>query len=62
MGKELNRIESDLEFLRKGNDIHNIHYATKLTRVLLEQVKTVCKTLRTPEPNVVLPPAEKDWR
>ena len=37
IAKELDRIQSDLEFLRKGNDIHNIHYASKLTRVLLEQ-------------------------
>ena len=57
--KELDRIQSDLEFLRKGNDIHNIHFATRLTRVLVEQVSAVCRVLKAPEPKVVLPSLEK---
>ena len=60
--KELDRIQSDLEFLRKGNDIHNIHYASKLMRALLEQVGGLCRELKVPEPKVVLPPTDKQWR
>jgi hypothetical protein len=57
--KELDRIQSDVEFLRKGNDIHNIHYATRLTRVLVEQVSAICRELKAPEPKIMLPPPEK---
>ena len=60
--KELDRIQSDLEFLRKGNDIHNIHYASKLMRALLEQVGGLCRELKVPEPKAVLPPTDKQWR
>jgi hypothetical protein len=56
--KELDRIQSDLEFLRKGNDIHNIHYASKLTRVLLEQTDKLCRELKAPKPKTVLPPTD----
>jgi predicted CXXCH cytochrome family protein len=59
VAKQLDRIQSDLEFLRKGNDIHNIHYASKLTRALLEQTQELCRQLKAPEPKVVLPPMEK---
>jgi hypothetical protein len=62
IGKELDRIQSDLQFLRRGNDIHNIHYATRLIRVLVEQVSAVYRELKVPEPKIVLPPAEKQWR
>jgi hypothetical protein len=55
--KDLDRIQSDLEFLRKGNDIHNIHYASKLTRTLWQQLGVLCRELKAPEPKVVLPPA-----
>ena len=56
--KDLDRMQSDLEFLKKGNDIHNIHYASKLTRALLEQVAGLCRELKAPAPKVVLPTEE----
>jgi nitrate/TMAO reductase-like tetraheme cytochrome c subunit len=59
LAKDLDRIESDLQFVGRGNDIHNIHYANELTRALLEQVSQICRELRLPEPKVALPPAEK---
>jgi hypothetical protein len=59
IAKELDRIQSDLGFLRKGNDIHNIHYASKLTLALLEQIGGLCRELKSPEPKIVLPPMEK---
>jgi hypothetical protein len=57
--KDLDRLQADLDFLRKGNDIHNIHYASELMRELLKQVSQLCRELKAPEPTVVLPPAEK---
>ena len=45
-------------FLRRGNDIHNIHYASKLAQAMLEQVTALCRELKVPEPKVVLPPME----
>ena len=60
VAKELDRMQSDLEFVGKGNDIHNIHYAAKLTRALLDQVGGLCRELKTPEPKAVLPPAPKE--
>jgi predicted CXXCH cytochrome family protein len=59
VAKELDRLQSDLEFLRMGNDIHNIHYASKLEQALLDQITNVCRELKTPGPKVVLPPMEK---
>ncbi len=42
---ELDRTQSDLEYLKKGNDIHNIHYAAKLERALLENITRICHEL-----------------
>jgi predicted CXXCH cytochrome family protein len=61
LAKELDRIHSDLEFVRKGNDIHNIHYASKLMRTLLEQLRGLCRELHAPQPKVDLPPTGKKW-
>ena len=60
--KELDRLQSDLNFLRKGNDIHNIHYASDLERELLKQLSQTCREVKAPEPKIVLPPAEKPRR
>ena len=57
--KDLDRIQSDLEFLEKGNDIHNIHYASKLEHALLKQLAGVCREVKAPEPKVALPEMEK---
>lgn len=59
VGKDLDRLQADLDFLRKGNDIHNIHYANDLTRELLKQISALCREVKAPEPKVELPPAEK---
>jgi hypothetical protein len=58
ISKNIDRIQSDLTFLRRGNDIHNIHYASKLAHALLEQLTALCRELKIPEPKVVLPPVE----
>ena len=59
VAKDIDRLRSDLDFLRKGNDIHNIHYASDLTREVLKQISQLCRELSVPEPHVALPPAEK---
>ena len=59
IAKDLGRLQSDAEFLRKANDIHNIHYASKLEQVLLGQVSKICRELKVAEPKVQLPPAEE---
>ena len=62
LASELDRLERNLDFIRKANDIHNIHYASTLARVLLEQLGGLCRELKAPEPKVVLPPMRKEWR
>jgi nitrate/TMAO reductase-like tetraheme cytochrome c subunit len=59
VAKDCDRLRSDLRFLSKGNDIHNIHFAAKLMRAVLEQVAKVCREVKTPEPHVMLPPTPK---
>jgi nitrate/TMAO reductase-like tetraheme cytochrome c subunit len=62
MTKDLDRLQSDLDFLSKGNDIHNIHYASELMRELLKEESAICRELKAPEPKVALPPAQKEWK
>ena len=52
---ELDKIQHDLDFLRAGNDIHNIHFASKLEGHLLDRVVVICKELGIAEPTVKLP-------
>jgi hypothetical protein len=58
IAKELDRMQADLDFLRRGNDIHNIQYGSKLEQDLLEQVSKLCRELNTAEPKVRLPAAQ----
>jgi hypothetical protein len=52
---ELARLEHDFDFLKKANDIHNMHYAAKLNQGLVERVSALCRELKVPEPKVTLP-------
>lgn len=56
---EVNEIQHDLDFLRAGNDIHNIHFASKLEELLLERVSSLCRELGIDAPTVTLPPPQK---
>jgi nitrate/TMAO reductase-like tetraheme cytochrome c subunit len=51
----LNKLQDDLNFLRVGNGIHNIHYAGTLTKALVEQLSTICRELDIDEPKLGLP-------
>ena len=59
---ELGEIQHDVNFLRVANDIHNMHYASKLEETLLAHVATLCHELKIPEPQVKLPPALKELK
>ena len=52
---QLVNLRHDLDFLRVGNGIHNIHYAGTLARAVAEQVSSLCRQLEVEEPKVVLP-------
>ncbi|MDH3718383.1 MAG: NapC/NirT family cytochrome c [Planctomycetota bacterium] len=56
---QLRDLEHDLNFLRVGNGVHNIHYADALTRSLIEELVAVCRELKIEEPEIVLPDAPK---
>jgi nitrate/TMAO reductase-like tetraheme cytochrome c subunit len=60
--KELDAVEHDLAFLRVGNDIHNIHFASKLELKLLDRIAAVCKELKIDEPKIELSPPVKEWK
>lgn len=56
---EMEQVQSDLEFLREGNFIHNIHYASTLSEKLLERLTTLCEELKIPLPEAKMP---EDWK
>jgi nitrate/TMAO reductase-like tetraheme cytochrome c subunit len=55
MQTALGAIEHDFEFLRAANDIHNIHYASKLNQTLWERIAGLCRELKIAEPKALLP-------
>jgi len=57
--KELEEVQHDLDFLRVGNGIHNIHYANTLVRALVDRLGSLCRELKIDEPNVPLPEKAK---
>jgi nitrate/TMAO reductase-like tetraheme cytochrome c subunit len=62
MAAELDDLQHDLSFLRAGNDIHNIHYARKLSQVLVDRVAALCRELQIAEPKLTLPPSLKQLK
>lgn len=55
MTAELNDIQHDLNFLKAANDIHNIHYATTLTRALVDHLAAMGQELKINLPEIKLP-------
>jgi nitrate/TMAO reductase-like tetraheme cytochrome c subunit len=51
----LGHARADLNFLRAGNGIHNIHYATTINRAVLERLSSICRQLEISEPDATLP-------
>lgn len=60
--KRVDEFQADLDFLRLGNDIHNIHYAAGLNRALVDRVAELDRELGVAPPKVSLPPPPKDWK
>ena len=55
LGAEIGDLRHDLDLLTRGNDIHNMHYATKVVREVTERLAAVCRQLKIEEPKVTLP-------
>lgn len=53
--QRMSDLEDDLQFIRVGNSIHNIHYADSVTRALLDDLRAICRELNVAEPTVELP-------
>jgi nitrate/TMAO reductase-like tetraheme cytochrome c subunit len=62
ISQELAAIGHDLAFLRVGNDIHNIHFASKLELKLRDRIAAVCRDLKIEAPQVELAPPRKEWK
>lgn len=56
---QLEEIEHDVAFLRVGNDIHNLHYASTLAEALLERLAAVSEKLGLKRPQIDLPDLKK---
>ena len=52
---EIGEMRHDLDLLIRGNDIHNMHYATKVVREVTQRLAAVCRQLKVEEPKVLLP-------
>ncbi|MAT68325.1 MAG: hypothetical protein CMJ58_02260 [Planctomycetaceae bacterium] len=55
LGERLETMESDLQFLRIGDGIHNMHYADTLLQKLVDGLRVICRELQIEEPAVKLP-------
>ena len=52
---ELSDLQHDLDFLRVGNDVHNMHYATKLHQTLVDRLAALRRELKIEEPKATKP-------
>jgi predicted CXXCH cytochrome family protein len=57
MTRRFRDLDDDLQFLRVGNSIHNMHYADSLIRALVDNLRAVCRDLNIAEPTINLPKA-----
>ena len=55
VAEQLINLEKDLDFLGAANGIHNVHYATSLTRAVLDKVTILCVQLEIKRPKITLP-------
>ena len=53
IGVEVTQLEDDLNFLRVGDGIHNVHYASTLTATLLERLQALSRELHVEEPKAL---------
>jgi hypothetical protein len=55
LDSQLADVEHDLAFLHAANGIHNLHYASSLAGGILKRLSDVCRELKIPTPQAVLP-------
>ena len=55
IAQRLRDLNDDLQFLRIGNSIHNMHYADSLIRAVVDKLSAICRELNIPEPTINLP-------
>jgi len=53
--RRLSDLNDDLQFIRVGNSIHNMHYADTLVRALVDQLQAICRELNVAVPTINLP-------
>ena len=53
--KQIAALKRDVNFVKDGNDIHNIHYAGALVHSVLDRVTALCRELDVAGPQVTLP-------
>ncbi len=51
-------LRHDMEMLRRGNDVHNMHFAANLVRQTLDRLTALCRELKIEPPKVELPPLD----
>jgi hypothetical protein len=55
---EAANMRHDMEMLRRGNDVHNMHFAYNLVRQTLDHLTALCRELKIEPPKVDLPPVD----
>jgi predicted CXXCH cytochrome family protein len=53
--QRLRDLDDDLQFIRVGNSIHNMHYADSLIRAVVDKLRAICQELNIAEPTINLP-------
>jgi nitrate/TMAO reductase-like tetraheme cytochrome c subunit len=56
LNTEIGNLHHDLDLLVKGNDIHNMHYATKVVGEITARLTVLCGQLKIEAPKISLPP------
>ncbi len=59
---ELDKVEHDLYFIREGGGIHNIHFADKLVRALVDKLRELSEKLDIEQPQIELPQSAGGWK
>jgi len=53
--KRLRDLDDDIQFVRVGNSIHNMHYADSLVRAVVDKLRAICRELNIEGPTINLP-------
>jgi predicted CXXCH cytochrome family protein len=55
IAQRLRDLDDDVQFIRVGNSIHNMHYADSLIRAVVDKLRALCQELNIAEPTINLP-------